>query len=78
VRASSAGSETDRRRACLSVRALVLLDSRTLTSQIEYLVASVAEDEHAVRLSLRQSEILDKLQSVVLDPELEKLKPAGW
>jgi glutamate--cysteine ligase catalytic subunit len=46
--------------------------------QIEYLVASVAEDEHAVRLSLRQSEILEKLQSVTLDPELEKQKPPGW
>jgi len=38
----------------------------------------VSEEDHAVRLSLRQSEILEKLQSVVLDPELEKQKPPGW
>ena len=36
------------------------------------------DDEHrAALLSLRQTEILKKLQSVTLDPRLEELKPKG-
>lgn len=45
--------------------------------QIEYLVVSVDDPDNKVFLSLRQSEILERLQSVTLDPELEKLKPPG-
>lgn len=35
------------------------------------------EADHAVRLSLRQSEILKKLEKVTCDPKLAAMKPAG-
>ncbi|WWC96482.1 hypothetical protein V866_003350 [Kwoniella sp. B9012] len=44
--------------------------------EIEYMVASFHDDEKKVLLSLRQTEILTKLQSVTLDPALDKYKPA--
>ena len=34
--------------------------------------------KRVAHLSLRQTEILMKLQSVTLDPALEKVKPKGW
>ncbi|WWC88384.1 uncharacterized protein L201_003295 [Kwoniella dendrophila CBS 6074] len=45
--------------------------------EIEYMVASFHDEEKKVLLSLRQTEILTKLQSVTLDPALDKYKPAG-
>nr|XP_018262051.1 glutamate-cysteine ligase catalytic subunit [Kwoniella dejecticola CBS 10117]OBR84209.1 glutamate-cysteine ligase catalytic subunit [Kwoniella dejecticola CBS 10117] len=45
--------------------------------EIEYMVASFHDDEKRVLLSLRQTEILTKLQSVTLDPALDKYKPEG-
>ncbi|KAK8858883.1 hypothetical protein IAR55_003114 [Kwoniella newhampshirensis] len=44
--------------------------------EIEYMVASFNDENKQARLSLRQTEILEKLQSVTLDPSLEKFKPA--
>ncbi|ORY31829.1 glutamate-cysteine ligase-domain-containing protein [Naematelia encephala] len=44
--------------------------------EIEYMVLSFDDEHKAALLSLRQSEILEKLQSVTLDPALEKFKPA--
>ena len=46
--------------------------------QIEYMVVAFDDDKKAALLSLRQTEILRKLQSVTLDPGLEKFKPKGW
>ncbi|TYJ53383.1 hypothetical protein B9479_005983 [Cryptococcus floricola] len=43
--------------------------------EIEYMVASFDDEHKAARLSLRQTEILEKLKSVTLDPALEKFKP---
>ncbi|WVR06617.1 hypothetical protein IAU60_003649 [Kwoniella sp. DSM 27419] len=45
--------------------------------EIEYMVAAFHDEEKNVKLSLRQSEILAKLQGVTLDPALEKYKPEG-
>ncbi|OCF35018.1 glutamate-cysteine ligase catalytic subunit [Kwoniella heveanensis BCC8398] len=45
--------------------------------EIEYLVAAFHDDDKTVKLSLRQSEILEKLQSVTLDPALDKYRPPG-
>ncbi|WWC71056.1 uncharacterized protein I206_105009 [Kwoniella pini CBS 10737] len=45
--------------------------------EIEYMVASFHDEEKKVLLSLRQTEILTKLQSVTLDPALDKYKPEG-
>jgi glutamate--cysteine ligase catalytic subunit len=42
------------------------------------MVVSFDDKKKAAYLSLRQTEILMKLQSVTLDPELEKHKPEGW
>jgi glutamate--cysteine ligase catalytic subunit len=42
------------------------------------MVATMDDAGKTAKLSLRQTEILMKLQSVTLDPALEKLKPAGW
>ncbi len=36
------------------------------------------QGEHKAYLSLRQSEILEKLQHATVDPELEKVKPESW
>jgi len=41
-------------------------------------VAAFDDAKRSALLSLRQTEILMKLQSVTLDPGLEKLKPKGW
>lgn len=46
--------------------------------QIEYMVVSFDDENKRALLSLRQTEILMKLQSVTLDPELEKYKPKKW
>ncbi|CAK9780515.1 GCS-domain-containing protein [Cutaneotrichosporon oleaginosum] len=43
--------------------------------EIEYLVASMDTAQHKAYLSLRQSEILEKLQHATVDPALEKVKP---
>ncbi|RXK35782.1 glutamate-cysteine ligase catalytic subunit [Tremella mesenterica] len=43
--------------------------------EIEYMVVSFDDDNKSALLSLRQTEILEKLQSVTLDPALEKHKP---
>ncbi|WRT68069.1 uncharacterized protein IL334_005044 [Kwoniella shivajii] len=45
--------------------------------EIEYMVASFHDNEKKAVLSLRQTEILTKLQSVTLDPALAKYKPEG-
>ncbi|WVQ84399.1 hypothetical protein IAT38_006551 [Cryptococcus sp. DSM 104549] len=45
--------------------------------EIEYMVASFDDENKVARLSLRQTEILEKLQAVTLDPALDKYKPAG-
>jgi len=42
------------------------------------MVVSFDDENKRALLSLRQTEILMKLQSVTLDPELEKRKPANW
>jgi hypothetical protein len=42
------------------------------------MVVSFDDENKKALLSLRQTEILMKLQSVTLDPELEKRKPANW
>jgi glutamate--cysteine ligase catalytic subunit len=42
------------------------------------MVVSFDDEQKKALLSLRQTEILMKLQSVTLDPELEKHKPAKW
>jgi glutamate--cysteine ligase catalytic subunit len=42
------------------------------------MVVAFDDEKKAAYLSLRQTEILQKLQSVTLDPALEKIKPAGW
>lgn len=34
--------------------------------------------DHKAFLSLRQSEILEKLQNATVDPELEKVMPPSW
>ncbi|WVN90808.1 uncharacterized protein L203_106051 [Cryptococcus depauperatus CBS 7841] len=44
--------------------------------EIEYMVVSFDDEHKTVKLSLRQTEILRKLESVTLDPELEKYKPS--
>jgi hypothetical protein len=49
-----------------------------LNSQIEYMVVSFDDEKKRALLSLRQTEILMKLQSVTLDPGLEKYKPKKW
>lgn len=41
-------------------------------------VTSLDDSVPAAYLSLRQSEILEKLKNVTEDPELQKFKPAGW
>ena len=46
--------------------------------QIEYMVVSFDDETKKAVLSLRQTEILTKLQSVTLDPHLEAHKPAQW
>lgn len=46
--------------------------------QIEYIVVNSDKENKTAHLSLRQTEILQKLQSVTLDPKLEKYKPKGW
>lgn len=46
--------------------------------QIEYMVLSMDDAHKTALLSLRQSEILEELQSATLDPKLELKKPAGW
>ncbi|ORX37103.1 glutamate-cysteine ligase-domain-containing protein [Kockovaella imperatae] len=43
--------------------------------EIEYMIVSYDDDNRTALLSLRQTEILKKLQSVTLDPKLEQLKP---
>ena len=66
-------------RARRPVSQIFLAAGRGLGSpQIEYMVVSFDDPHHAAYLSLRQTEILMKLQSVTLDPELEKHKPEGW
>ena len=47
-------------------------------SQIEYMVVACDDEAKKAMLSLRQSEILQKLQSVTLDHKLEKYKPKEW
>ena len=42
------------------------------------MVVAFDDAKRSALLSLRQTEILMKLQSVTLDPELENLKPKGW
>lgn len=42
------------------------------------MVASFDDEQKTARLSLRQTEILNKLKSVTLDPALEKFKPSEW
>ena len=42
------------------------------------MVVSFDDAQKRALLSLRQTEILMKLQSVTLDPELEKYKPTEW
>lgn len=42
------------------------------------MVVSFDDEQKRALLSLRQTEILMKLQSVTLDPELEKHKPEKW
>ena len=42
------------------------------------MVVSFDDENKRALLSLRQTEILMKLQSVTLDPALEKRKPANW
>jgi len=42
------------------------------------MVVAFDDEKKSALLSLRQTEILEKLQSVTLDPGLEKLKPKGW
>ena len=42
------------------------------------MVVSFDDKDKKALLSLRQSEILQKLQSVTLDPALEKYKPKKW
>lgn len=46
--------------------------------QIEYMVVSFDDEKKKALLSLRQTEILTKLQSVTLDPALEAYKPKTW
>jgi hypothetical protein len=46
--------------------------------QIEYMVVACDDENKRAVLSLRQTEILQKLQGVTLDPKLEKYKPADW
>ncbi|WWD18775.1 hypothetical protein CI109_103230 [Kwoniella shandongensis] len=45
--------------------------------EIEYMVSSFDDENKRAKLSLRQTEILEKLQSVTLDPALEKFKPTS-
>ncbi|WOO83378.1 Glutamate--cysteine ligase [Vanrija pseudolonga] len=45
--------------------------------EIEMFVTSLDDSVPAAYLSLRQSEILEKLKNVTEDPELQKFKPAG-
>jgi glutamate--cysteine ligase catalytic subunit len=42
------------------------------------MVVSFNDTEKTALLSLRQTEILQKLQGVTLDPALEKHKPKDW
>lgn len=42
------------------------------------MVVSFDDEAKRALLSLRQTEILMKLQSVTLDPGLEKFKPKKW
>ena len=42
------------------------------------MVVACDDEMKTALLSLRQSEILQKLQSVTLDPKLEKYKPTEW
>lgn len=43
--------------------------------EIEYMVVACDDEAKTAMLSLRQTEILQKLQSATLDPKLEKYKP---
>ncbi|KAL7420624.1 glutamate--cysteine ligase [Cryptotrichosporon argae] len=45
--------------------------------EIEYMVVTFDDATKAARLSLRQTEILKKLQTATLDPKLEAFKPEG-
>ena len=49
-----------------------------MSGKIEYMVVSFDDEKKRALLSLRQTEILMKLQSVTLDPGLEKYKPKKW
>ena len=42
------------------------------------MIVSFDDPHKAALLSLRQTEILQKLQSVTLDPKLELYKPKEW
>ena len=42
------------------------------------MVVACDDEKKKAMLSLRQTEILQKLQSATLDPKLEKHKPAEW
>jgi hypothetical protein len=47
-------------------------------TQIEYMVVSFDDEKKRALLSLRQTEILKKLQRVTMDPALQDLKPRQW
>ena len=42
------------------------------------MVVAFDDEKKTALLSLRQTEILRRLQSVTLDPKLEQYKPKGW